>query len=146
MVEGNLVRASDKIQVEEAIIRENTTRFSLAYSSPIFEKDIIEKIGSMAQTDEVKDLIYNNVHIETTNVHINLFLPLLYQLNYKTVPIDISLERWNNHWRSSRKKTVSSFSGLYFGHYKAQTSSMLLSQVKNDLVNMAINNGRPLQR
>ncbi|MFN9957528.1 MAG: hypothetical protein ACK55I_30850, partial [bacterium] len=121
--------------MEEAIIRENTTRFSLAYSSPIFEKDIIEKIGSIAQTDEVKDLIYNNVYIETTNVHINLFLPLLYQLNYKTVPIDISLERWNNHWRSSREKMASLFSGLHFGHYKAQTSSILLSQVKNDLVN-----------
>ena len=42
LVNRNLIRTSEKILVEEAIIKENAICFSLAYSSPIFEKDIIE--------------------------------------------------------------------------------------------------------
>ena len=48
LVNGNLLRTSEKILVEEAIMKENSIHFSLAYSLSIFEKDIIEHIGSIS--------------------------------------------------------------------------------------------------
>ena len=47
LVNGNLICISNKISVEEAIIIENASCFLLAYSSPIFERNIIEKIGEL---------------------------------------------------------------------------------------------------
>ena len=47
LVNGNLIRILEKILVEEAIMKENSVCFSLAYSSSIFEKNIIEYIGSI---------------------------------------------------------------------------------------------------
>ena len=44
---GNLICASDKISIEEAIMMENISCFSLAYSLPIFEWNIIETIEEL---------------------------------------------------------------------------------------------------
>ena len=93
LVNGNLIYASDKISVEEAIIMENTSRFSLAYSSPIFEQNIIKKIGELGQTEESKNLIFNNILILTENKEINCFLALLYQPNHSLISEYIILER-----------------------------------------------------
>ena len=97
LVNGNLIRILEKILVKEVIMKENSVYFSLAYSSSIFEKDIIEYIGSISQSNAANNLIYNNIQISTDNGQINQFLPLLYQLNYKPIPIDISIERWNDY-------------------------------------------------
>ena len=61
LVNENLIRTSEKILVEEAIMKENSVHFSLAYSLPIFEKDIIEHIGSIGQSNTANNLIYNNI-------------------------------------------------------------------------------------
>jgi len=57
---------------------ENTSHFLLAYSSSIFEQNIIEKIGELGQTEETKNLIFNDVILSTENEEINRFLALLY--------------------------------------------------------------------
>ena len=44
-VNGNIIRTSEKLQVEEAIMKENAICFSLAYSSPVFNKEIIKLVG-----------------------------------------------------------------------------------------------------
>ena len=64
--------------MEEAIILENSTRFSLASSSLIFTSRIIKRIGKIAESKEVEELIYNNVIFTTSNNEINFFLRLMY--------------------------------------------------------------------
>ena len=97
LVNGNIIRASDKISVEEAIMMENASCFSLAYSSPTFEQNIIEIIGELDQTEEVKNLIFNDVMLLTENKEINHFLALLYQPNYSLISEYITCERWNRY-------------------------------------------------
>jgi len=97
LVYGNLIRILEKIQVEEAIMKENTIRFSLAHISPIFDWDIIKAIDSLGQIHTINELIYNNILITTENNQINQFLLLLYQPNYKAISAEISVEYWNNH-------------------------------------------------
>ena len=43
-------------------------------------------------------------------------------------------------------KISSSISGLHYGKYKVHTSSMLISTVKCNLVNLAVKNGTTLER
>ena len=67
--------------MEEAIILENTSRFSLAYSSLIFNTEIIERIGMCGQTDAINNLVYRNITLDTLDEDINSFLKLIYQPN-----------------------------------------------------------------
>ena len=146
LVNGNLIRTSEKIIVEEAIVKENDVPFSLAYSSPMFQKSILEKIGSFGQESESHDLIHNNIRISTDNDQVNQFLPLLCQPNCKPIQAHASTERWNDHWRSSKEKTASSFSGLHFRCHEAQVMSKIISQIKAKLMSISISNGKPLAR
>ena len=107
VVDETVIRTSTQIEIEEVIMKENASRFSLAYSYPVFSKNII-----------VKELIYRNIPISTKNAELNRFLSLLYQPYPKLVSAHINLDHWNNHWIRSREKTASSYSGLYFRYYK----------------------------
>ena len=97
VIDRTVIRALTQIEMEEVIIKENASRFSLAYSSLVFLKNIISKIRQISQTDEVKRLIYRNISISTKNIELNRFLPLLYQLYPKPVSAHINLDYWNNH-------------------------------------------------
>ena len=48
-INGTIIRSMSKLELEEAIIRENSTRFKLAYSSPLFHLKNIKQIGSYSQ-------------------------------------------------------------------------------------------------
>ena len=93
LVNRNLIYVSDKISAEEAIMIENASHFSLAYSSSIFEQNIIEKIGELDQIEEAKNLIFNNIMILTENEEINYFLALLYQPNHSPISEQITCKK-----------------------------------------------------
>jgi len=98
LVNGTLIQTSNQLQIEEAIISKNATRFSLAYSSSIFNQDIIEKLGTRGQSLEVQDLINKNIPIIIENSEVNQFLPLLFQPSLKHINTFINLQRWNQYW------------------------------------------------
>ena len=66
-VNGTIIRSSSQLQMEKAIMTENSSYFSLAYSSLIFSRDIIERIGNIGELREVEDLIFNNINLATSN-------------------------------------------------------------------------------
>ena len=39
------IRITDQIKIEEAIMKENVTRFKLVYSSSLFQQEKLEQIG-----------------------------------------------------------------------------------------------------
>ena len=45
------------------------------------------------------------------------------------VSIEISRENYQYHWKRVKERTALSFSGLYFGHYKAAAYSDTLSRI-----------------
>ena len=45
MVNESIIRISSQLQMKEAIMTENESRFLLACSSPVFNPTIIEKLG-----------------------------------------------------------------------------------------------------
>ena len=48
-----LIRTSKKIEMKREIMKENESQFKLVYSSPIFDKSIIEQIGQFGQSEGV---------------------------------------------------------------------------------------------
>ena len=60
--------------------------------------------------------------------------------------MNIDLERWNNYWKKSREKIAFSHSRIYFGYCKVLMKSLDLFFIKNQLVNLAIRNQKPLKR
>ena len=77
--------------MEKAIITENSNRFSLVYTSQIFNPEIIKQIGYLGQSNKVENLINQNISIEIPNKDINSFLALMYQPNLFKVSTNIDL-------------------------------------------------------
>ena len=48
-VNGNIIRTSAQIEMKQMIMTENVQKFFLIYSSPIFYKNILSKIGNYRQ-------------------------------------------------------------------------------------------------
>jgi len=40
-INGNTIRTSSQLEIEEVVISENLNRFKLAYNSPIFKANIL---------------------------------------------------------------------------------------------------------
>ena len=130
MVNGSIIRIINQIEMEEAVMQENASRFSLVCSLPVFSKEIITDLGSLGLSEASQNLIYRNIPISTMDPQLNSFLPLLYQPSPAPIDTHITIERWNNYWKRSREKTALSYSSLYFSHCKVQSTSVGLSTVK----------------
>ena len=107
---------------------ENEIWFKLACSLPIFNHHIISKVGYFGETTEVQELIHNSIAIKTNNPFLNAFFQLFYNPTVSPISWEISTKQWIQHWKSSREKTASSFSGIHFGHYKVQSINYFLSK------------------
>ena len=54
--------------------------------------------------------------------------------------------QWIEYWKQVNKRTVSSYSGLHFRHYKALTFMPEIAEIKCKLVNLAIRSRQPLSQ
>ena len=72
-------------------MNENSTRFSLAHALPIFNLEIIKRIGNLSQSNEAQDLTHKNITINTSNEEINSFLVLIYQPDPFKISTEIDL-------------------------------------------------------
>ena len=59
--EGCTVRVSSQFQVERAVMAENLKRFVLAYSSPLLQRDWLEKLGLKGELETSKALVNKRV-------------------------------------------------------------------------------------
>jgi len=73
-----MIRTSNKLEMENAIMSENIQCFKLACSSPIFKKNIIQQISQFRELESAQNLIYNNISIETDNESLSIFFQLFY--------------------------------------------------------------------
>ena len=53
LVNRSIIHTTTQLQIENVVMEENTSRFSLAYSSPIFEQSAIDKISRIGLTLKV---------------------------------------------------------------------------------------------
>ena len=60
-----IIRVMNQCEIGNAIIEENDTRFKLAYSYPLFKREILDQIKRYRQNRQAQDLLWNNIVIDT---------------------------------------------------------------------------------
>ena len=50
-IEGVIVRTLNQFEIEQAIMKDNSTRFTLAYSSSFLQSPFLDKIGLFAEIE-----------------------------------------------------------------------------------------------
>ena len=73
---------------------ENATRFKLASSSPIFDRNIINQIRHFGESAKVQELIYYGTPIKIDNPALTLFFQLFHNPNYSPISCEISTDHW----------------------------------------------------
>ena len=135
-----LIRVTSQLKIEEAIMNENSKRFKLAYSSPLFKRNILNQIDYCAEKKAADKLLFNNTLIPGLDFETQNFLSLLHNEHMLLIPHYINPKQWIAHWNRSRESTSSSMLRLHFGHYIMQKLSSILTQSRCDIINLAINN------
>ena len=77
LMNGSTIRISNQFRVKEAIINENSKRFSLAHTSPLLKASMLEHIELKREKQAYKDLINKGIMIIDINGYVALFLKLL---------------------------------------------------------------------
>ena len=92
------------------------------------------KLGLLADTDAAQ-CILNGTYVCPPGVDPDTaeFLYLLRVADpdviLNMIPMTVSKEDFQAHWKHSREWTSSSMSGLHYGHYKAAAENNLLSEI-----------------
>ena len=95
------------------------------------DPDIVEKLGYMAEKQLGKDILQGNyVSDVSLDTHTSKFLKLVSKSPaLRQFSSDVDRTDFVKYWKGARERTSSSISGRHFGHYKAASSSHLLSEI-----------------
>ena len=142
---GVLLQATSKEEVEYAIMKENSCRFRLAYTSPILQGDLHDSLGPSGEGSLTNDILTSQEQLHN-HLEVKEIFALFHNSPHHLISSHITTEQWIEHWRHAKERTASSFSGLHFGHYKAHTVNKEIAEIKCKLVNLALLSGQPLSR
>ena len=126
-------------------MNKNSTRFQLAYILPVFYKNILDCIRMYGLALEAQQLIQNSLDLPIANEEVLSFLYLFHKVSFTQINMEIDWQHWNNYWKQSYKKTALSLLGIYFRHYKAQSSNVTFTAIRCLIINVSIKNKTPLQ-
>ena len=76
---------------------ENSSRFKLAYSSPLLRPPLLNRLGMCGNTEEAYRLIYETTSIEAGDLL--KILSLFHKDNDLNIPLAISPKDWISHWQ-----------------------------------------------
>ena len=142
---GELVQVTTKEEIENDIMIENSSRFRLAYSSPLLDDELCEEVDLSGEGGLSTDILNSQQHLYH-RPEVQEIFKLFHQSKHKTILSIITTASWIEHWKRAKERTSSSYSGLHFGHYKAHILMPEIADIKCKLVNLAIKSGRPLLR
>ena len=104
-IEGVIVRTSNKFEIERAIMKENSARFTLSCSSPFLQSPFLDKIGLSAEKEIGQQLTsQGEVEFEGESDLIAL-LSLFYKGNSINTQSHLEVVTWKNHWKQAAEST-----------------------------------------
>jgi hypothetical protein len=121
--------------VEQAIQRECELRFSLAHSAPIMKTLLGERLRYLSDESLARSIKLGTYDIPSDlDPATKLILEEIGKLGMKIVngegnEIVIMPNDFKHFWRKVNKFTLSSMSGVHYGHYKAAIQDELSSAV-----------------
>lgn len=117
---GVLLQTTTKEAVEHAIMKENSNRFRLACSSPTLYGNLHNDLSPLGEGPLVHYILTSQESLRSRPEVQGVF-DLFHNSQHKSISSHIATEQWIEQWSHAKERTASSFSGIYFGHYKAHT-------------------------
>ena len=138
-----------KEEVEAAIAEENSKRFSMADSAPIYQGALFGLLGYSDNTETAEQILDGTwVPPEGTYEPTLIILKEIgrswKKVQNGNVDVVISQDNFQHYWRQAKERTSSSFSGLYMGHYKAASYSDFLSKTHTRKLSIITSTGSAL--
>ena len=93
---GVLTQASSKEEVEHAIMKENSNRFWLAYTSPTLEGDLCYKLGPSGEGPLSRDILTSRELLQN-RPEVKEMFELFHQSSHNIILLKISTEQWIEH-------------------------------------------------
>ena len=132
-----LIQVMSKAKVERAIMKENKTKFKLAYSSLMLKDDMCVDLGLSGDGTLAKEILSGQRQLEESP-NVQEIFHLFRNLKCDRILLIISVGQWIEHWKQAKERTALSYSELNFRHYKAHTLTTEIAEIKCNLVNLAI--------
>ncbi len=135
VVEGEVKEFIEQEEVKHAIQRECQTRFSLAHSAPITTTLLGERLRYLSDETLACSIIMGTYKIPAKmDPATKLILEEIGQLGVKLVngegkKITIMPEDFRCSWTKVNEFTLSSMSGVHYGHYKATIQDSLITKI-----------------
>ena len=108
----------------------NSEQCMLSYGTPLLNDSTFHHdLGTIVDTIESTAIIQGTYkclsNTDDTTISLLQLLQQHYNLSHPQIDNSITSRDYINYWKGIREATISSLSGLYFGHYKAAASSPL---------------------
>ena len=151
-LDGDTIILDTQEPLEDAIMSNNSKRFTLSYGSPLLDGSQLHKdLGCLADTDAAKQILLGTYEYPPGTDPDTISMLNLLARNFRkhrTTPLKFSIttKDFIDYWKGRREATASSFSGLHFGHYKAASASPFLSSIHAKTIELAFTRMTPLQR
>jgi len=145
------VRYTDQAMVEAKIMQNNEKRFRLTEGSPPMTEPLRSDLGFLADTDAARRIL-DGTYLCPPGVEdcTKNFLQSLQISEPREpedlIPMTVSKEDYQRHWKRSREKTSSSMSGLHFGHWKAAAESNYLAEIHAMFTEIMVSTGHSPRR
>ena len=83
-------------------MKENSSRFKLAYASQLLEGDLYSQLGMSGEGVLSEEILNGQVNLEC-HPEIKEVLSLFRKGYCKQIEIHIIIEKWINHWKKAKK-------------------------------------------
>ena len=131
MVNGMAEDSTIKEDTEQFIFEETEQRFQLEANAPIETTKLMKQLGYLSNS-EIAEQILNGTFITPSDLDDATALVLEYighigmQVRNGETIVTISADKFYYFWKRVKEVTASSYSGIHYGHYKAEAHSELL--------------------
>jgi len=91
------LRVLSQLAVEKAIMKENSKRFILAYSSPLLSRNLVEQFRFRDKKNTSKRLIEEDLVTESVDENLSSFLKPLWNPQPSPIYIEILVDQYINY-------------------------------------------------
>jgi len=149
--EMTMIQYTNRATVEDKIMKNNEKRFWLTENMPPLMEPLRTELGFLADTDAAHHIL-NSTYVCPPGVDGSTaeFLQSLRVLEPlepdDMIPMTVSRQDYQLHWKCSKERTSSLISGLHFGHWKAAAESNKLSEIHALFTEITVSMGHSPRR
>lgn len=128
------------------------SRFSLGKRAPLSAEQMVSQIGNLSDTMTAQLILENKFDFSADwdQATVDLLQSAArLRLEIEDIPAtdqEVTIEEFQDFWKTCRESTSSSKSGRHFGHYKAICNEPHLIRLHTQNINLAACRGNPLPR